>query len=405
MIDLAGLRPARQHQERRPSPRPVPPRRRWNGWLLAGLAVFAPAQPRAVEIQWRVDTVPNAVEVVGLATEAVTALPRDAGDTAAWSRIFVVFAEGAKSVLPRDLTLPPVAGTWRVVDGRLRFEPAFPLVPGVRYRAEYRSPRGASIVSSFELPPAPHGAPTEVVQVFPSADVLPENQLKFYVQFSGPMSRGGTYERVRIRDASGSVIDLPFLELEEELWDPGMTRLTLLIDPGRIKRGVKPLEDIGPVFESGKRYSLTIDAACRDAMGHPLRAGFEKKFQIAPADRIPPEPRRWTVVPPAAGTRGVLRVEFDEPMDHALALRLIRVISKTPGGGVMRGEAELLQNERSWQFSPAEPWTRGKHALAVATTIEDLAGNNIGKTFDVDLAAGAPRRVAAESVSLAFEVK
>jgi hypothetical protein len=43
--------------------------------------------------------------------------------------------------------------------------------------------------------------------------------------------------------------------------------------------------------------------------------------------------------------------------------------------------------------------------LKVATTIEDLAGNNIGKTFDVELTAGAQRRVAAESVSVAFDVK
>ena len=32
-------------------------------------------------------------------------------------------------------------------------------------------------------------------------------------------------------------IELPFLEIDEELWDPAMMRLTLFIDPGRIKRG------------------------------------------------------------------------------------------------------------------------------------------------------------------------
>ena len=85
------------------------------------------------------------------------------------------------------------------------------------------------------------------------------------------MSRGGVYEQIRVRDGAGREIELAFLELDEELWDPSMTRLTLLIDPGRIKRGVKPLEDVGPVFEAGRNYSLSVAADCRDAAGRSLR--------------------------------------------------------------------------------------------------------------------------------------
>jgi len=40
-------------------------------------------------------------------------------------------------------------------------------------------------------------ATTIVAQVYPSATVLPENQLKFYVQFSAPMSRGPPLGPVR----------------------------------------------------------------------------------------------------------------------------------------------------------------------------------------------------------------
>jgi hypothetical protein len=92
-------------------------------------------------------------------------------------------------------------------------------------------------------------------------------------------------------------------------------------------------------------------------------------------------------------------------MDHALALRLIRVVAATEGEPSIGGEAALAQHERSWTFAPSEPWQRGHFHLSVATTIEDLAGNNIGKTFDVDLASGAERRVAAERVRVAFEVR
>lgn len=351
--------------------------------LVFALAACAGvARDDSNSIRWLGDARPPAVEVV------------DRGGRGA----LAVFAEqdSAKS-------MPPMAGTLRRVDGRLRFEPQFPFVRGVRYRAEYRASAGAAPeISFFEVPAAAETAATRVVQVYPTADVLPENQLKFYVHFSAPMSRRGIYEHVHIRDAAGRVIELPFLELDEELWDPAMTRLTLLIDPGRIKRGVKPLEDIGPVFEAGKSYTLVVDAAFRDATGRPLGAAFEKKFLAGPADRAPPDPQRWKIHPPAAGTREPLVVEFDEPIDHALALRLIGV---RRADEALAGDTALDCAEQRWSFTPGQPWVRSAHQLTIATTIEDLAGNNVGKPFDVDVFERVERRVETPVVGVEFSVR
>ena len=270
--------------------------------LISAAVVATAAKP--VAITWQSDPAPAAVEVDGVPTETLQKVEREVrGDAVTAPRILAVFVEPANGAVSDKTVMPAVAGSWRIAEERVRFEPHFPWARGVRYRAEYRPGTAAPVVSFFEVPPDQVRARTEVVQVFPTAGVLPENQLKFYVQFSAPMSRGGTYEHVHIRDAQGQVIDLPFLELDEELWDPAMTRLTLLIDPGRIKRGVKPLEDIGPVFEAGQTYSLTIEAACRDGAGQPLRRKFEKTFRIGPADRTPPDPQRWRIDAPKAGTR------------------------------------------------------------------------------------------------------
>ncbi len=360
---------------------------------VASVTVAAPA------IRWLIDARPTAVEATGIAPEILRDLALELTPEG-WARVLAVFAEQGSAD-----TTPPMAGTWRVGGGSLRFTPQFPLVRGVRYRAELRIEGAVAAISFFQMPADTAAATTVVAQVFPSASVLPENQLKFYVHFSAPMSRGGVYGHVQIRDAAGQPIELPFLELDEELWDLAMTRLTLLIDPGRIKRGVKPLEDIGPVFEAGKNYSLTVDAACTDARGRPLRAAFAKKFSIAAADRTPPDPARWRIRAPAAGTRGPLVVEFDEPMDHALALRMIRVVARERGGVEISGEPTLADEERRWSFTPAQPWTRNHFDLTVERTIEDLAGNNIGKSFDVDLSEKADRRDEPRSVAVGFEVK
>lgn len=404
-------------------------------WLRAALAVVllgAGLTGRAqYTIRWLNDPGAPAVEVGGIPRDALEALAAAAPEASTWHPLFPVYAEQPPLPGAPPFRPPPMAGTWKVTAGKLRFEPRFPFVPGVTYRAEFwpdrlprplggdailrlpdpsaPAPASDPVVAFFELPRGKNTPVTTVAQIYPSADVLPENQLKFYVHFSGPMSRGGIYDHVQLREASGGVVELPFLELDEELWDPEMTRLTLLIDPGRIKRGVKPLEDMGPVFEEGKSYTLSIKPTWRDAAGRPLRTAYEKTFRIGPADRTPPDPRRWRIqyVPPA-GTEGPLIVLFDEPMDRPLALRLISVTRIDAAGAApvtLVGEGYIDSQERRWLFQPIGPWRGGAHQLVVRTTIEDLAGNNIGKTFDVELAAGGPRQLAAPVVVVPFNVK
>lgn len=369
--------------------------------LFLGLTVGALAAA-APEIRWHSESATRVTAIAEGVPEPLLRQFEKIDSDAQRAEVFGVFAEQTAG-----MTMPPMAGSWAVAGKTLRFEPRFPLTRGVRYRAELRLPGAVPVIARFELPPDLTPSTTVVAQIYPSGAEIPENQLKFYVHFSAPMTRGSVYQHVQVRDANDRAIDLPFLELEEELWDASMTRLTLLIDPGRIKRGVKPLEDIGPVFEAGKTYSLSISAGWRDAAGRPLLKEAQKRYEIGPADRTPPDPARWRIRSPKGNTREVLVVEFDEPMDHALAQRLItvRAGASSGEGEPIEGEVDLSGNERTWKFAPAQPWTKGRYALTVATTIEDLAGNNIGKTFDVDLSEGGQRRLEKRSVSIAFEVK
>src|SRR5262249_194673 len=145
------------------------------------------------------------------------------------------------------------------------------------------------------------------------------------IHFSAPMSRGEAYERIHLLDAASHVVSDPFLELAEELWTNDGTRFTLLFDPGRIKRGLKPREEVGPVLESGKAYPVIADHDWLGAGGKPLRAGFRKSFRAGPPDETSPDPKAWALKPPEAGTRNALEVRFPEALDRALLDRLIAV--------------------------------------------------------------------------------
>jgi hypothetical protein len=370
------------------------------------------AKPQGYSLRW----VPGSgdgrtarVEVSGLSLGALKALQNPRWSLADWKRVLAIYTEQGNS---RDASdLPPMLGTYRVHSGLVNFEPQFPLDPGRAYRAEFRpdqlpgsqSTKDARLVAVFKLPAMRQGLRTVVQQVFPSSLTLPENLLKFYVHFSAPMSRGRIYEHIHLRNDAGKEIELPFLEIDEELWNPTMTRLTLFIDPGRIKRGVLPLEEIGPALETGKNYSLVIDSDWKDGAGEPLQAGFEKRFGVAAPDRDPPDPASWKIQAVPSGTREPLRVTFPEPMDHALAQRVIQVV--TDSGREFSGEVTLEDQERRWVFVPANPWRSGTYQLLVPTTIEDLAGNNIGKPFEVDLFEAVQRRLATPTVKLPFEVR
>jgi hypothetical protein len=267
-------------------------------------------------------------------------------------------------------------------------------------RAVFQPAGEPPVEAVFDVPKADvRPSTTSVTNVYPSTDLIPENQLKLYVAFSGPMQRGEAWQHIRLLNSQGKAVDLPFLEIDQELWNPGTTRLTILFDPGRIKRGVRPLEEIGPAIEAGKSYTLVIDRSWLDAGGVPLVAEFRKQYRVGPADREPIDPAKWRITPPRAASTDALVIDFPEPLDYALLLRLLTV--KGAEGGVP-GSVTVDKNEMQWRFVPQRPWKAGSYHVTIPTALEDLAGNRVGRAFDVDTFDPISRRPSREVVSLPF---
>jgi hypothetical protein len=377
--------------------------------VAAALLLFKSTTVAQVSIRWAPnapETNKIAIEVVGLNSTQIRQLGRAKWSNDQWHRLLSVQVDHEDTT---QLFLPDMLGSYTISNQTLRFDPQFPLQPGIRYRAIFRPqnlPGGASdkpLVSTFAMPAITPTTLASVVEIFPSTDQVPENLLKFYVFFSAPMSRGNIYDFIHLRDSSGKEVELPFLQIDEELWNAEMTRLTLFIDPGRIKRGVKPLEEVGPALEAGKKYQLVIDQQWKDATGHPLKDMFAKTFSVGPPDRTPVDPKQWKIEVPKPQTRDPLAITFPEPMDYALASRMIYIVRDS--GESVRGTNTLRDREQSWFFAPETAWASGKYAVAVQTTIEDLAGNNIGKLFEVDLFEGVKQRFTNSVFKLPFEVR
>jgi hypothetical protein len=311
-----------------------------------------------------------------------------------WSSIFRVYS-GSGDV-------PPLLGTYAVEGGSLVFHPQFPLVAGVRYRAVFQPPQGKLIEATFDGPPRETISTTRVLHIYPSADVLPGNTLKLYIYFSAPMSRGEAWQRIRLLDDQGQPLKFEFVEIQQELWDAKNTRLTVLFDPGRIKRGVLPQMQLGPPIVEGKRYTLVIDREWKDARGVPLQQEFRKSFRGGPADRMPPDPRTWRLSAPKAATSEALVVAFPKPMDYALLQRLFGVANAR---GAVAGTISVARQETELRFTPRDAWQPGAYQLVFDSAVEDLSGNHIGQAFDLDQFQQVTKSIETKSLSLPFEVR
>ncbi len=238
--------------------------RRTRHWLALallnlgfGCAAAAAAGPK-IELE-AISPAGYSIDVVGLSDAQLAAFGKLS--EAERQAVLQVFVRGELD------QPPPVGGSCAVTDKTLRFTPRYPLEPGLSYRTVFDPAR---LAPSQDAPPEPlsevfsiekpSSAPTTVVEhIYPSGDRLPENQLKFYLHFSAPMSRGEAYRHLHLLDELGKEVEAPFLELGEELWDGQHKRFTLLCDPGRVKRRTEAPRRA----RSGARRGPVLHAGCR----------------------------------------------------------------------------------------------------------------------------------------------
>ena len=184
-------------------------------------------------------------------------------------------------------------------------------------------------------------------------------------------------------DEDGQTVSGAFLQLEEELWDPTRRRLTVLFDPGRVKRGLRTNLRTRRATEERPCLPLVVDAGWLDGEGAPLGAPFERRLRVGDADRRSPDPARWRIDPIRAGSQAPVVVAFDEPLDRALVGQSLMVVDEN--GGRIDGMVTVPDSAREWRFTPAHPWRPGSYRLRVSTDLEDVAGNSLRRVFDTDL--------------------
>jgi hypothetical protein len=293
---------------------------------------------------------------------------------------------------------PAMLGEYAIAGSTVRFTPMFPLDPGRQYHVTFAP---ANLTATVGLPASDIQPSTVVSHVYPSADVVPENQLRLYIHFSAPMGLKGGLDYISLLDERGETVVDPFLPLDAEFWNSDRTRYTVFFDPGRQKRGITPNQQMGRSLEPGKRYALVVDREWRDGNGLPLKASFRREFTVGPADERPLDVKAWRLGAPAGGTRDPFVVTFPEALDHGLLLRALGVWKD---GRALDGEIAIEEHETRWRFTPSDAWRAGEYQLMAFGMLEDLAGNRIGRAFEVDQFERSDRSAEPERTAVPFSI-
>jgi hypothetical protein len=243
---------------------------------------------------------------------------------------------------------------------------------------------------------------TQVTHVFPSSDLLPENLLRFYICFSNSMQRGRAEQQIALFGPDGRRAPDTLYRPPVELWDRSMRHLTVLLDPGRLKRMVGPNRELGPPLKLGQDYTLAIGSGMLDFQGRPLRESFRKSFRVIEPVRQPVGIEQWKLLLPLTRSNQPLVLIFPHPLDWALLWHSICIKSK--GGQSIDGRLIIDQDERRWSLTPTSPWAAGSYEIRISHGLEDVCGNSLLGMFDRRLRLHADSVVASVSRSISVQL-
>jgi hypothetical protein len=219
-----------------------------------------------------------------------------------------------------------------------------------------------------------------IKNIYPTTDSIPENILRFYIEFSAPIREENALSHIHLTGEDEKELSIVFFDNNYELWNADRTMLTLILDPGRLKTGLKANKELGRVFQKGLKYSMTVDSLFTIMKGNHLSKGFVKHFVASEADTLAPDSNKWLIHTPPSSTISPLVIDFGETIDHVSALGYLAIIDNE--GNRIEGTIILRSCESVWEFVPKKQWRKGGYTLFINSRFEDIAANNLNGLFD-----------------------
>jgi hypothetical protein len=275
----------------------------------------------------------------------------------------------------------PVLGKFFEENGSLVFRPIVPF----SWDQEYEIYKKDQFYLEFIVRTPEKVIRPKLLGIYPKLDTVPENLLKMYFEFDSPMQQSrSSLDFIKVFNLTKKEEVAIFLPLENELWNLEKTRLTLWLDPGRIKKDLIPNQEKGIPIEAGNQYELIVERHFSGGTyGADLGKSYTKRFYVSQRDRQRSNVNQWKLTIPKSNSKEGLGIEFDEFLDVILANESIAIVDENKQE--ISGDFLTSKKGSNTLFVPSNPWEKGSYRLIIDSKLEDLAGNNLNRLFDEDL--------------------
>ncbi len=288
-------------------------------------------------------------------------------------------------------------GNCKIGNDDIVFEPLIPFTRGLQYEVLVNN----HSLGKIKIPEPDPGEAPALLAIYPTQDTVPENLLKIYLHFSKPMREGQSLRHIALLKNNRDTVRNVFLDLQPELWNADRTTLTVWLDPGRIKRDLQPNKLLGPPLQEGGDYTLIVSDQWKDIQGSALVKAFHRNFAVTSRDSLSPDPQTWTIHNRQPDHS--LEVDFKSPLDYGLLSTTLHVVDEKETE--VLGAWQIGDEEKKASFLPDSPWVEGSYLLQIETRLEDLAGNNLNRAFDVDVRNKTKEASKGKMVSLPFSIE
>jgi hypothetical protein len=219
----------------------------------------------------------------------------------------------------------------------------------------------------------------KVVAIYPTADSIPVNILRFYIQFSKPMQEMNILQHIHLTNDNGKDMTGVFYENQYELWNENRTMVTLIVDPGRVKTGLLANNKMGKAFDEAQEYVLKVDSLLLDFENNTLSHSYSKKYVAIAEDKTAPNTELWQYSKPTKNTKEPINIAFQDCIDVISAHTYIKILNKKKE---VYGKISLSKSGHNWSFTPEANWKKGAYEIIVHPALEDIAANSINQIFD-----------------------
>ena len=203
----------------------------------------------------------------------------------------------------------PGAGRLRCRRRRADLHAAVPAQAGPDLSRRVRRPRDSptshvvadAIEATLTVPAPRRGEPTIVERRFPVERRLarkPAEVLHSFFRADEPRRQLSAYS---LLDAAGAPVECAVPRIGGRIVGRSGRRLTLLLDPGRVKHDLKPHKEVGRAIVDGQTYTLPNCRRLARCTRQNRSAEFRKKFRVTKADVRQPDPKRWQLTVAACG--------------------------------------------------------------------------------------------------------